>query len=846
MCYATILLLLLAATVAPPQYYYYVSATDFDVGITTLTDVTSISQIAYDVRDMVDAIENNDYVTARRIYESGKNAVQYDEYGQEMDDFLSLRSMARAGRSIYVEDPTYAFHMLGLANNAAEDVEQTLGLRGAYADEYIMTMLLDEDDGGTLGAQATTILVVSQYSSHMLWKGIMDCLAVKDGYKPDFHLDPRHSFDDYIALYVGAGQTLAPEWDGDMLYELAQAGGERFGTVDELEGEAYVNADIKLLYQNIQRLLAGEDYCTRDDQIESLWRYVNQILAKMYIPLVQMLIHSMKEEDQANKVRMYALAFIPQLSQCRSSVHLKLKEYLLDREYDRDDFPRILDLLQQSYDCLGIKCTDVGAYIDKDTDEIAIAECTDIDTNHPLASFIPKEDVRTLSKVDLDIHAINQLLQFPTTTNHRMAQLYYQYGRASALDDNEDRGRMSSIYAMIISTDIRRWSPYYDDYIHYFQGMTIGADPVSTSEMMVYEGGVVNNATIRAHDVIMAAFDGTGIFTSGMTNEQRNAYIVSVIRHNVLPEYMMGLLGLANQVCRDTVEENDVPPTLHWDAFAALYIGSMEGISRDDVTDDGYMMWSLAANRARNFNTQTDQFTAIINEEMMDLLFAGQAELERNDCDSFDKSFSRVLHLLLLPLIQSTIWYAIRNEDAATDDTDVAIGQVMALSVLPIVQKFEPNAASAIERNMLMVDGEFQSPVFEGAQTVANAFGPIFDNLGWDCEYVGQADGVEACQEATYSNSISGIPTYVALMVMVVFGVIIGLVLFLKFVQIVRRKSMKKEVERGRASFAASIASSNSETGNIVLVDELPSPRMTSNGHNKILSSANDLEHEVI
>jgi hypothetical protein len=77
---------------------------------------------------------------------------------------------------------------------------------------------------------------------------------------------------------------------------------------------------------------------------------------------------------------------------------LKLKEYLLDREYDRNDLPRILDLLQQSYDCLGIKCSDVGAYIDKDTDEITIAECTDIDTNHPLASFIPKEDVRTLSK----------------------------------------------------------------------------------------------------------------------------------------------------------------------------------------------------------------------------------------------------------------------------------------------------------------------------------------------------------------------------------------------------------------------------------------------------------------
>jgi hypothetical protein len=132
---------------------------------------------------------------------------------------------------------------------------------------------------------------------------------------------------------------------------------------------------------------------------------------------------------------------------------------------------------------------------------------------------------------------------------------------------------------------------------------------------------------------------------------------------------------------------------------------------------------------------------------------------------------------------------------------------------------------------------------------VANAFGPIFDNLGWDCEYVGQAEGIEVCREATYSSNTSAIPTYVAVMVMVVFGLIIGLVLFIKFVQIVRRKSMKKEVERGRASFAASIASSNSETssqqGTVVLVDDLPSPSHR-NGHNKTLSSANDLEHEVI
>lgn len=293
--------------------------------------------------------------------------------------------------------------------DAGESIESVLGRRGAYADDYIWDMLNDPS-AGTLGAQATTILVVSMYASHVLWKGLLDCIAVKESggvvmvvvtgggataTASNSDLDPRKSFDEFVALYIGAGQTLAPDWEGDMLYELAQAGGGRFGTVD-VEGEAVANSDVKLRYQEVQRLLAGDDYCTRDDQIESLWKNVHHILSRMYVPMVQMLIHSLKQEDQADKVRMYSLALVPQLSQCRPTIHLKLKEYLLDREYDRDDFPRILDLLQQSYDCLGISCADVGAY-GGDDGEITVAECADYEANHPLAGFIPKEDVRTVS-----------------------------------------------------------------------------------------------------------------------------------------------------------------------------------------------------------------------------------------------------------------------------------------------------------------------------------------------------------------------------------------------------------------------------------------------------------------
>ncbi|KAL7526109.1 hypothetical protein ACHAXR_001321, partial [Thalassiosira sp. AJA248-18] len=340
------------------------TVTSFDVGITTLTDVNDISHIAYDIRDMADSLRRDDYLDARRIYEFGKNSAQFDIYGNEMDEKLSLQQMAGVGnKGMFNEDPTYLFQILGMSD-ISQSIESTIATHGAYADTYI-TEQLNDYTTGTLGAQASTILIVSMAATHQLWDGVMDCFAVKNGYNPEADktgkINPKKKFDNFIALYVGAGQTLAPDWEGDMLYELAQAGGDFFGTVDG-EGEANVNSDIREAYQTIQRLLSEENYCTRDDTIESLWKMVNGIIAKMYIPMVQMLIHSMKQDDQAHKVRMYALAVIPQLSQCRPSVHRKLKDYLLDKEYDKEDFPRILSYLQESYDCLGFSCKDVGAY----------------------------------------------------------------------------------------------------------------------------------------------------------------------------------------------------------------------------------------------------------------------------------------------------------------------------------------------------------------------------------------------------------------------------------------------------------------------------------------------------
>eukprot|EP00569_Conticribra_weissflogii_P014869 CAMPEP_0171409026 /NCGR_PEP_ID=MMETSP0880-20121228/23308_1 /TAXON_ID=67004 /ORGANISM="Thalassiosira weissflogii, Strain CCMP1336" /LENGTH=734 /DNA_ID=CAMNT_0011925395 /DNA_START=247 /DNA_END=2448 /DNA_ORIENTATION=- len=691
--------------------------TVFDVGITTLTNVDALSQIAYDISDMADLIDSNDFLNAKRIYDDGENSAQYDYFGNELEQRRTLKDMSRAfygtdgSDSAFSEDPTFLFQMLGMMN-IGEDATDAIAKYATYADDFI-TRELNDVTSGNLAAQASVILTVQMWATHELWKGISDCFAIQNGFNPDAdqtgEINPRKSFDNFVALYVGAGQTAAPDFYGDMLYANAHAAAGHFDTVDG-NGEALVNKDIRQLYQSAQQVLSEDDYCKRDHSIESLWSIANRIVAKMYVPLVQMLIHEMYLESKP-RVRMYAVSLIPQLSQCRPSIQRKLKTYLLDREYDPKDFTRIVSLLQQSYDCLGFSCEEVGTY-----NNDAVAECAGYESNHPMAGFTPKADVRTISKIDLDILAIQGLLKFPSSTNNQMAQLYYQYGRAAVIDQDQHTFDVLSLQKMAKSTYREEYSPYFQEYKDYHNG-----------------------DSFYANDAIVSAF-----YADGM--QWRNEYIVSWLQYGVVVEYLMGILGNAIWGC--TRPDDTSHPTISWDSFAAAYIGSLEGtdLGGSDETIDGFLIWNTANRRSVQFDTQTEEHFAIINDEMLDLLYAGQTQIERPDCVNFEKTASRALHLMLLPLIQSTIWYAMQNEklEFNSNDKGLVIAEILALSVLPIVKLYDETAADVIERNMLQQS--VSTPVVDGAQAVANSFYQVLDEIGWGCEYLGQAENVDACK----------------------------------------------------------------------------------------------------
>lgn len=367
-----------------------------------------------------------------------------------------------------------------------------------------------------------------------------------------------------------------------------------------------------------------------------------------------------------------------------------------------------------------------------------MAECAGYEETHPMAGFVPVEQVRSISKLDLDVIAIRELLRFPSTTNNNAALQFYKFGRSALLDDDRLSYNTLSLREMTEATHRKEYSPFYQDFVDYHQNQ--------------------NYVDLQ----IMNAFgDET------MTSDHRSTTIVSWIQYGVIVEYMMAVLAISHTECGNSGIDIDArnlqkaikSPSFFWDAFAAFYIGSVEGVNMggSDETIDGVMLWNLANKRAVTFNTLNDEFYAEINDEMIDILYAGQSALERGNCLSIEKSANEAMHLMLMPVIQNTIWYAIQNEDlkANSTSTDLVVGKVLALSLLPIVKKYDADSAMVIERNM--VDIEYKKPVPDGAQAVANAFYQVLDDIGWGCKYLGETEGVGACQAQAKSNAVSAV-----------------------------------------------------------------------------------------
>jgi len=269
--------------------------------------------------------------------------------------------------------------------------------------------------------------------------------------------------------------------------------------------------------------------------------------------------------------------------------------------------------------------------------------------------------------------------------------------------------------------------PYYSDFVEY------------------------HNAPNYADRVILQTLRKQGSWGATASSEQATAVVTKTASFQIL--YMTILSKLATSVknCNENhLGVEDADDLLPWDEAAALLIGSLEGPKQGGSYDleDGQLFWNLADKRAIQFHTNNKEGYSLINEELEDLLFAGRAEATTLDCQNLERSADRIRHLIMLPLIQSTIRYAVLNQGLSTSSAsaNLALGEVYSLAVLPLVSKYDDNAAQLIRENMVI---RTDAPVVpDGPQLVSNAFYQALDDFGYSCALVGFTIQADACELA--------------------------------------------------------------------------------------------------
>lgn len=324
------------------------------------------------------------------------------------------------------------------------------------------------------------------------------------------------------------------------------------------------------------------------------------------------------------------------------------------------------------------------------------------------------------AKIDQDILQLKILMSLGSW---HFARYVYQFGRNALKerDSDNDPYTLLSLREMAIAADRKRADPIYSYFIAYF------------------------NQVNYADKVVEEAFQGIGKWQN---EEQRKEVIVATCAYQIVYLYMISELKQAVHQCRDP-DLDLIDASMHpWDEVGALLIGSMEDTVEGGSLDlsDGQLSYNLANSRAFQFQTLNEEGYSFVNSDIEDLLFSGKGQLDARDCDNLEETANRLLKLTIVPLVQSTLRYAImaNKVDSTGDTSEVALGEVFAFSVLPILSAVDAESAEVIRENMEVKEGV--KPVRDGPQLVADAFGAAVEEWGLDCPNLGYTSQADPCR----------------------------------------------------------------------------------------------------
>lgn len=264
--------------------------------------------------------------------------------------------------------------------------------------------------------------------------------------------------------------------------------------------------------------------------------------------------------------------------------------------------------------------------------------------------------------------------------------------------------------------------------------------------------------------LITEIFENNSASHNGESREVKSAIIHNVILTQIMYVYILGEMKDAVNHCHNVVKDKDsMNParlnslsTKEWDQVAAYIIGSLEGYRTGGSPhfSDGMFLWSLGNKRSVEFDRRNEDDYAKVNYALLNYLLSGKGQIQHMNCHFMDRTSTLIANMLLIPMVQSVVKYAISNQyrDWKSADVEIYEGEYYARFLYPIYLEFNKDSAETLQKNMMRNMG---SLVQDGPQTVADAYLAVAEKTGIQCEYIGKSFEVDSCLHYTPNLKVS-------------------------------------------------------------------------------------------
>jgi hypothetical protein len=749
-------------------------------GYQTATDVEPYSKIDLDMEEFETAVgeyaANANWIDdAMVIYKNGGNSVK------DSGAYRTLEGFATSGEAKMMGWTTYPIYYAYWNDYN-------------YADTFITkdySATVKDNGRAELMKKGANYQAVWMYVLHKLEDTVAECYSGDE--------DASNEWDEGWAIYAGsmvaataadAARSSTASQEGTLIWELAEKRGSDFGTLDST-GPATVNVNL------LAKFIMGRDLIidAKCAEAESL---VDPIRAQMTVPLVQGTLKYAYKADPANaggscvadagknamtasdgcvkswaEAWAFAAAVLPQVHQCDAAAAATIRDNvdITAAEPMKNGFAAVKAALESTYTCLGITCTDVGAYSDTTACE---DHTTPIWVWQTLAGYQTATDVGPHAKIDLDMEELEiKVGEYDINPNWITEAMFIYENGGNGLCQQTDVDAAMAGTATPWCTDTTKalGNSQKSTKVRTLRGFA--TKDYSTDKLTGADGGNYGEQMPPIYagywnDWAWADTFITKDYSAIAKPSGWNQLMKKGANYQAVWMYVLHELEDAIGDCYDgDIYANDGTPTggapHAWDEGWAFYAGSLVAeTAHDAVTSRGVLIWELAEKKGIEFGTGHYTGPATVNVKLLAEFIEGRDLIIAGKCAEAESLVEPIRAQMTVPLVQGTLKYAYNSDpktttgyctaDAAKTALTASDGCVkswaeawaFAAAVLPQVAECDWGAAETIRYNL---DIEAAAPVQGGFYSVKSAIESTYRCLGITCADVGAYPGTMPCSE---------------------------------------------------------------------------------------------------